>query len=102
MGKRTYVDVGVLAVSNEKDSSGRTAYYLKAGTDKDGNQVEIKINGKKVQYLNFKSMVTSFEERIARADDEEKIEKLEATKSRFEKGGDLEGMKFNCYTSYEN
>ena len=92
MSKKTsgYVDLGVLILARDKDSQGRPAYYIQL--DK---EVEITINGVPFsKTISAKNMVTKFDEMISRTDDEAKIEKYEATKSRFEKDGDLSYMKF--------
>ena len=91
MSKKTsgYVDLGVLILAKDKDSQGRPQYYIQF--DKD---VEVTING--VPYsktVSAKNMVTKFDEMIARSEDEAKIEQYEATKARFDKGGDLDYMK---------
>jgi len=85
-----YVDIGVLILAKDKDSQGKSQYYI--SLDK---EVEITINGVPFEKtISAKNMVTKFEEMIARTDDEEKIEKYETTKARFEKGGDLDYMRF--------
>ena len=93
MSKKTsgYVDVGVLILAKDKDSQGRPQYYIQFDKETD-----ITINGvdfKKT--VSAKNMVTKYDEMIARSDDEERIEKYESTRSRFEKDGDLSYMKFS-------
>lgn len=92
MSKKTgYVDLGVLILGKDKDSQGRPSYYVKL--DKD---VEITINGVPFEKtISAKNMVTKFDEMIARAEDESKIEQYEGTKARFEKEGDLAYMKYS-------
>jgi hypothetical protein len=90
---KEYITLGSLFISKDKDNKGRSGYYIKL--DKD---VEITVNGKKLtrDTISAKNLVTKFEEMIDRAGDkgdEEKVEKLEATKTRFEKGGDLDYIK---------
>jgi len=93
MSKKTsgYVDLGVLILAKDKDSQGRPQYYIQF--DK---EVEVTINGVPfAKTVSAKNMVTKFDEMISRSDDEAKIEKYEGTKSRFEKGGDLDYMKMS-------
>lgn len=92
MSKKTsgYVDAGVLILAKDKDSQGRSQYYIQFDKDTD-----ITINGVPFEKtISVKNMVTKYDEMIARSEDEEKIEKYETTRSRFEKDGDLSYMKF--------
>lgn len=85
-----YVDLGVLILAKDKDSQGRPQYYIQF--DK---EVDITVNGvPHEKTVSVKNMVTKYDEMISRTDDEERIEKYEALKSRFEKDGDLSYMKF--------
>ena len=85
-----YVDFGTLVLAKDKDSQGRPQYYIQL--DK---EVEITINGVPFEKtISAKNMVTKFDEMISRTDDEERIEKYEATRARFDKGGDLDFLKF--------
>ena len=93
MSKKRYVTFGSLFLSKEKDSQGRPSYYIKL--DKD---IELTINGEKYNKssISAKNVITKYEEMIGRAGekgDEEKVEQYETTKSRFEKGGDLDYIK---------
>lgn len=87
---KEYITLGSLFLSKDKDKKGRPGYYIQL--DKD---VEITINGKKLdrKTISAKNVVTKFEEMIDRSDDEEKIEKYENSKKRFEKDGDLSYIK---------
>jgi len=90
---KQYITLGSLFVGKDKDKKGRPSYYIKL--DKD---VEITVNGQKLSKdtISAKNVVTKFEEMIDRAGekgDEEKVEKYEQTKTRFEKGGDLDYIK---------
>lgn len=92
MSKKTsgYVDVGVLILAKDKDSQGRPQYYIQFDKEND-----ITINGVPFEKtISVKNMITKYDEMIARSDDEERIEKYESTRSRFEKDGDLAYMKF--------
>lgn len=87
---KEYITLGSLFLGKEKDKKGRPNYYIQL--DKD---VEITINGKKVERktISAKNVVTKFEEMIDRTEDESKVEQYEKSKSRFEKGGDLDYIK---------
>jgi CRISPR/Cas system CSM-associated protein Csm2 small subunit len=87
---KKYITLGSLFKAKDNDNKGRPGYYIKL--DKD---VELVVNGKKVtrDTISVKNVVTKFEEMIDRTDDEEKIEKYENTKARFEKDGDLNYIK---------
>lgn len=92
MSKKTtgYVDAGVLILAKDKDSQGRPQYYIQFDKETD-----ITINGVPFEKtISVKNMITKYDEMIARCEDEERIEKYEATKARFEKDGDLAYMKF--------
>mgnify|MGYP003641284481 CR=1 FL=1 len=85
-----YVDLGVFILGKEKDKFGRSEYYIKF--DKD---VEITINGVPFdKTVPARNMLSKFDSLISYTDDESKIENYEKTKSRFEKGSDLDYMKF--------
>ena len=101
-----FIDVGYLGAktvkdeSNEnggpvfqKDDSGKMKYFVRFN-----DEVEVTVNGQKVNTLHFSSKITKMEQAISRAGkegDEEKVEKLEKTKKRFEKDGDLSYIKFD-------
>ncbi len=79
----------------EKDKRGKLKYQVKFSED-----VDVTINGEKVTALYFSNKLSKLEDSIERASengDEEKIESLEKTKSRFEKDGDLSYIKFDGF-----
>lgn len=93
-----FISLGILCTKKDpknegevlRDEAGRIQYYIKL--DKDA---KVKVNGKKVNgYINVKNPAQKIEERINSGKvDEEKIEQLEKTKARYEKGGDLNYIK---------
>ena len=83
----------------DKDSGGRAKYFIKTNDDVE-IIVRTKVDGKTIEapidFINVHNSVTRMEEHIARAaekEDEKKVEKLESTKSRYEKGGNLNYIK---------
>jgi hypothetical protein len=90
-----YTPFGGFLEKKEKDDQDRPQYYIKIDQN-----VDVRVNGKKVTALNIQRPTDKFERQLAKGTISE--EQFEQKMAEFEKGGDKAFVKFELTVNLDD